>query len=56
MGKRKNMLLKVLITLGIGYGLYRLMQKVVGKLTEEEEESKNAKKRDDKGSSAKERK
>lgn len=49
--KRKNVLLKVLLTLGIGYALYKVMQAVVNKLTEEEKESKHAEKRNDKGSS-----
>ena len=54
MAKGKNILLKVLATLGISYAIYRLMQKVVEKLTEEEEES-NVGKKSNKGSSPKKR-
>lgn len=55
MAKGKNVLLKVLATLGISYAVYKLMQKVVEKLTEEEEEESNVGKKSDKGSSAKKR-
>lgn len=53
--RKMKTLTKVLVTLGIGYVVYRLMQKVVEKLTKEEEESSNVGKKSDKGSSTKKR-
>lgn len=55
MGKGKSKLLKVLLALGIGYAVYKIMHMVVDKLTEEEE-PKDDEEKSDKGSSAKKRK